>query len=306
MTTDTTNPLFALASSYVNHTSRNVFLTGRAGTGKTTFLRHIKEQTDKNCLIVAPTGVAAINAGGVTAHSLFQLPLGAYIPGTLKGFGMSSSLVTDQHTLFKNMRVSAEKRKLWQEMELLIIDEVSMMRADMLDAIDQILRAYRRQPQSPFGGVQVLFIGDMHQLPPVVGNNEWELLKDYYNSPFFFDSLVAREAPPVVIELKKIYRQTEKGFISILNNIRNNQVDYEDIEALHERYKPDFEPAEDEGYILLTTHNSKADTVNQKRLEALTTKPHYFEAEVTGDFSDKAFPADRILQVKGRESGNVH
>ncbi len=298
MSQDFSNPLFSLAASYVNHTSRHVFLTGRAGTGKTTFLKYIKDQTAKNTLIVAPTGVAAINAGGVTAHSLFQLPLGAYIPGTLKGFGTTNSLITDRHSLFRNMKVGAEKRKLWQEMELLIIDEVSMLRADMLDAIDQILRAYRRKPSLPFGGVQVLYIGDLHQLPPVVSNNEWELLREHYQSPFFFDSLVAREAPPVLIELKKIYRQSEKTFIRILNNIRNNQCDYDDMEILHGRYLPEFRPAADEGYILLTSHNNKADAVNRERLEALAGRPHHFEAIVTGDFSDKAYPAEQVMELK--------
>lgn len=298
METDFSNPLFALAASYVNHTSRHVFLTGRAGTGKTTFLKYIREHTAKNTLIVAPTGVAAINAGGVTAHSLFQLPMGAYIPGTLKGFGITSSMVTDRHSLFKNMRVGAEKRKLWQEMELLVIDEVSMLRADMLDAIDQILRSFRRRQNQPFGGVQVLYIGDMHQLPPVVSNQEWEMLKEHYASPFFFDSLVAREAPPVLIELKKIYRQNEAGFIRILNNIRNNQCDYDDMDTLHQRYLPDFKPAADEGYILLTSHNNKADTVNRERLNALTGHAHYFEAEVKGDFSDKAYPAEKVMELK--------
>src|SRR5215217_2835706 len=186
--TDTTNPLFALASSYVNHTNRHVYLTGRAGTGKTTFLKHIIQHTSKKFVIVAPTGVAAINAGGVTAHSLFQLPMGAYIPGTMKGFGVANELITDKHTLLKNMRVNAEKRKLWQEMELLVIDEISMVRADMLDAIDQILRSFRKQPHKAFGGVQVLYIGDLYQLPPVVSSQEWAMLSEYYNSPFFFDA----------------------------------------------------------------------------------------------------------------------
>lgn len=296
--TDTTNPLFALASSYVNHTNRHVYLTGRAGTGKTTFLKHIIQHTSKKFVIVAPTGVAAINAGGVTAHSLFQLPMGAYIPGTMKGFGVANELITDRHTLLKNMRVNAEKRKLWQEMELLIIDEISMVRADMLDAIDQILRNFRKQPHKPFGGVQVLYIGDLYQLPPVVSNQEWAMLSEYYNSPFFFDAQVSRQEQPVVIELKKIYRQSEKNFIRILNNIRNNEADYDDLDALHQRYLPDFDPAAEEGYILLTSHNNKAESVNQKRLEALTSKPHYFEAQVDGDFSDKAYPADSILQLK--------
>jgi len=296
--TDTENPYFRLAASYVNHTNRHVYLTGRAGTGKTTFLKHIIQHTSKKFAIVAPTGVAAINAGGVTAHSLFQLPLGGYVPGILKGFGTANSLITDKNTLFKNLRVNAEKRKLWQELELLIIDEISMVRADMLDAIDQILRQFRKQPGRAFGGVQVLYIGDLFQLPPVVSNQEWAVLSEYYNSPFFFDSQVVRQDPPVVIELKKIYRQNEASFIRILNNIRNNEADYDDLEALHQRYLPDFDPQAEEGYILLTSHNSKAESVNQKRLEALTTKPHYFEAQVTGDFSDKAYPADGILQLK--------
>lgn len=291
------NKLFDLASSYVQHTSRHLFVTGKAGTGKTTFLKHIQGNTVKNTVVVAPTGVAAINAGGVTMHSFFQLPFGPFIPGSNRGFG-SPQGATDQHALFKNIRFNNNKRKLLQELELLIIDEVSMVRADMLDAIDLILRHFRKRLYEPFGGVQVVYIGDLFQLPPVVGNDEWEILSRYYASPFFFDAKVMEQAMPEVIELKKIYRQTETRFIDILNNVRNNMVTAQDLETLHQYYKPGFQPAAGDGYILLSTHNHRADEVNRKELARLNGRQHTFVAEVSGEFNDKAAPADKELQLK--------
>jgi Cdc6-like AAA superfamily ATPase len=181
---DSSNQLFDLASRFVNQTTRHLFLTGKAGTGKTTFLRHIREHSPKKMAVVAPTGVAAINAGGVTMHSFFQLPFGAFIPENRGGWN-SNSQINTPNTLFKNLRLSRDKRELMQELELLIIDEVSMLRADMLDEIDLILRYVRKQPLLPFGGVQVLYIGDLFQLPPVVSNDEWDVLKEFYKSPFF-------------------------------------------------------------------------------------------------------------------------
>src|SRR5690606_3218449 len=177
------NPLFSTAADFVNHTSRHIFLTGTAGTGKTTFLKYIREPTRKKCVVVAPTGVAAINAGGVTMHSFFQLPLGPFLPVSHR---LATEGVTDQYTLFKNIRVSDQKRELFRDLELLIIDEVSMVRCDMLDAVDAILRYFRKMPQLPFGGVQVLYIGDLFQLPPVMPDAQWQLLREYYASPFFF------------------------------------------------------------------------------------------------------------------------
>ncbi|MEP6674843.1 MAG: helix-turn-helix domain-containing protein [Ferruginibacter sp.] len=291
--TDTSNHYFWLASRFVNQTGQSVFLTGKAGTGKTTFLKYIKENTFKKTVIVAPTGVAAINAGGVTMHSFFQLPFGPFIPAQNGWNGNSSA-----NSLIKNIRFNAEKRELLKELELLIIDEVSMVRADMLDAVDIILRHFRDQHQLPFGGVQVLFIGDLFQLPPVVNNSEWEMLKPYYKSPFFFDAQVLMQSQPVCIELKKIYRQNEASFISILNKIRNNQLDYDDLQLLHQYYKPGFEAPEDEHYITLTSHNRNADIINQNKLNSLDEKLFEFRAELTGDFNEKAIPAEMLLQLK--------
>lgn len=293
--TDITNPYFSLAATFVNQTGLSVFLTGKAGTGKTTFLRYIKETTFKKTAIVAPTGVAAINAGGVTMHSFFGLPFAPYIP-VLQG-GWNSNAV-NKHSLFKNLKLSGTKRELIRELELLIIDEVSMVRADMLDAVDAIMRHYRYQPQLPFGGVQVLFIGDLYQLPPVVQPAEWELLQPHYKSPFFFDAQVLTGQPPVFIELKKIYRQNEASFINLLNNVRNNCVTQHDLDLLHQHYKADYQPPVNEHYITLTTHNAKADGINQLQLEKLDGNTYAFKADVKGDFSDKAYPADPVLNLK--------
>jgi PIF1-like helicase/Helix-turn-helix domain/Helicase len=290
------NALFDLAAALVNNTSQHIFLTGKAGTGKTTFLKYIKEHTHKSAVVVAPTGVAAINAGGVTMHSFFHLPIGPFIPGNRKGFGDSNA--ADRHSLFKNIRFSSDKRELLQELELLIIDEVSMVRADMLDAMDVILRAFRRQPMRPFGGVQVLYIGDLFQLPPVMPDHDWEILKDFYEGPFFFHSKVAAEAPPLYIELKTIYRQSDPLFIDVLNHVRNNTVQREDLDILNSRYQPHFNPAVSEQYITLTTHNRKADAINFARLQQLPGKTHSFMGVITGDFSEKALPTDMELQLK--------
>lgn len=292
------NVLFDLAASYVHHTNRHLFLTGRAGTGKTTFLKQIQAQTLKNTVVVAPTGVAAINAGGVTMHSFFQLPFGPFIPGSRRGFDGAADAATDQHSLFKNIRFNGNKRKLLQELELLIIDEVSMVRADMLDAVDLILRHFRKKYTQPFGGVQVVYIGDLFQLPPVVGNEEWGILSRYYKSPFFFDAHVLQQATPLFIELKKIYRQNDADFIDLLNNVRNNCATRQDLDTLNSYYRPDFIPDEKDRYILLSTHNYRADEVNQRELERLRGKSHTFTGAIKGEFSDKALPVDMDLQLK--------
>lgn len=296
--TDVHNKLFHLAVQLVNHSSRHIFLTGKAGTGKTTFLKYIKEHSHKKMAVVAPTGVAAINAGGVTAHSFFQLPLGIFLPTKHSGWNETNSIITNQHTLFKNLRIGNDKRQLMQELELLVIDEVSMLRADMLDCIDIILRHYRQQPLVPFGGVQMLYIGDLFQLPPVVQNSEWVLLREYYNSPFFFEAIALQQEPPLFVELKKIYRQSDETFISILNNIRNNIATQEDLELLHKHYRPGYQPLKEENFITLTTHNVKADNINRNELIKIPVKLHEFKAEINGDFNDKAFPADELLQLK--------
>lgn len=294
--TDFSNVIFQTAASFVNHTGTHLFLTGKAGTGKTTFLKYIREHSSKKIAIVAPTGVAAINAGGVTIHSLLQIPPGIYIPshaGISQKFGGS---VYDKHMLLKHMRMSAEKKDLLRELDLLVIDEVSMVRADLLDAMDVVLRHVRKRPTLPFGGIQMLYIGDLFQLPPVAMLQEWELLKNYYRSPFFFDALVIQSTPPVYIELKKIYRQQDELFINILNNVRNNCCTDTDLNYLHAHYNPNFSPPDKERFIILTTHNDKAAAINNAALRKLPDKLYQFKAETTGDFW--AYPADEALSLK--------
>lgn len=292
------NILFNLATRVINHTGKHLFLTGRAGTGKTTFLRHIQRTTPKKTMVVAPTGVAAINAGGVTMHSFFQLPLGMYIADASDYYGdeYSGSLVVNKRSLFRNIRFNREKIDLLRELELLIIDEVSMLRADALDAIDTVLRHFRRKPKLPFGGVQVLYIGDLFQLPPVLRQGEGQLFYEHYRSPFFFSAKVMDEEPPLLIELKHIYRQRDEQFIHVLNAIRNNRATEDELEVLHQHYKPWQQP--EEGMIVLTTHNSKADSINSQRLASLDGKTYSFEGVINGEFNDKALPVDRSLQLK--------
>lgn len=287
------NPLFRTAADFVNNTSRHIFLTGKAGTGKTTFLKYIKENTPKKCVVVAPTGVAAINAGGVTMHSLFQLPLGPYVPVAQR---FSDNGYTDKLKLFKNIRLSEEKRELLRDLELIIIDEVSMVRCDTLDAMDAILRYFRKRNDQPFGGVQVLYIGDLFQLPPVMPEQEWSVLREYYKSPFFFHSKVVEQAQPVYIALKKIYRQNEARFIELLNRVRNAEVNDSDIGILDSRYQ--VAPVSGENYITLTTHNYKADRINAEELKKLPGKLYEFKGTVEGDFPHKTLPTEVTLQLK--------
>ncbi len=296
---DTSNTNFQLAIDFIRNTNRPVFLTGKAGTGKTTFLKYIREHTNKQTVVLAPTGVAAINAGGVTMHSFFNLPFGPFLPATKKGFsGNSNDGVNDKHSLIGRLKYNKEKKELLQSLELMIIDEVSMVRSDILDAIDTILKAFRRNFTDPFGGVQVLFIGDMFQLPPVVKDDEWQMLQEYYNSPFFFDSLVLKDDQPLHIELEKIYRQSDQYFIDVLNQVRNNQLNEEGMELLHSRYLPDFFPMKEEGYITLTTHNYKADNINTNELEKIPGSSFVCKALITGDFGEKMHPAEENLQLK--------
>lgn len=295
---DAANTIFQKAVAFVTQTNRHLFLTGKAGTGKTTFLKYIRNNSIKKTAIVAPTGVAAINAGGVTIHSFFQLPMGTYLPTRQGNWDTFDSAVNNQNTLFKNLRLSAPKRELMQELELLIIDEVSMVRADTLDAIDAVLRNVRQQPLVPFGGVQMLYIGDLFQLPPVVRPDEWRLLQDFYRSPFFFDALSLRESQPVYIELRKIYRQSDSGFISILNNIRNNCCTPADMQQLHEYYQPDFSPKPEENFITLTSHNDKADAINRNELYKLPHRLHTYNAAISGEFNERSYPAEEALQLK--------
>ncbi len=293
------NTVAATASRFINNTSKNVFLTGKAGTGKTTFLKHIIKHTYKNAVIVAPTGIAAINAGGVTIHSLFQLPFGAFIPVRDANIAFSEHIkINTPATIFKGFQLQASKRKLLQELELLIIDEVSMLRSDLLDAIDTVLKSVRKKNHLPFGGVQVLFIGDLLQLPPVVKEDEWRYLKSYYKSAFFFDAQVLQQHKPLYIELDKIYRQEDNAFISILNNLRSNQVTASDIQRLNSYYKPGFTADVAENYIHLTTHNNKADTLNRESLMKLEGQSYFFKAQISGDFNEYSYPVEENMELK--------
>jgi hypothetical protein len=287
------------AAKFINQTEKSVFLTGKAGTGKTTFLLNIIKRTHKRAVIVAPTGIAAINAGGVTIHSQFQLPFGAFIPAdTLPVVEQNTFGMHNRHTLKGQMRLQANRKKVLQRLELLIIDEVSMLRADVLDAIDATLRVVKNAHFTPFGGVQVLFIGDLMQLPPVVKNDEWEILKHYYKSPFFFDAVCLRDNPPLYIELDKIYRQSDERFINVLNNLRNNRIEASDMAILNQYYKPDYQAKPDDGYITLTTHNAKANAMNETSLAQLAGEVFTFPAEVSGEFPEFSYPLDKVLTLK--------
>ena len=276
-----------LARDFVQYTDRHVFLTGKAGTGKTTFLHQLKGITEKRMVITAPTGVAAVNAGGVTLHSFFQLPFGPFIPG-------SDAHETSRRRLF---RFSREKKQTIKSLDLLVIDEISMVRADLLDSVDAVLRQQRRNNQ-PFGGVQLLMIGDLHQLSPVAKQEEWQLLKQHYESVYFFSSHALGRTKLVTIELNHIYRQSDARFIRLLNQVRDNRVDAKAAEDLNRRYIAAFTPEEDQGYITMTTHNKGADTINQTRLDVLAGKKYRFDAEVSGEFPDHAFPAPETLTLK--------
>ena len=251
---------------FINQTNKSVFLTGKAGTGKTTLLREIIATTHKNTVVVAPTGIAALNAGGVTIHSLFQLPFAAFLPDSKElPFFSETVKFENQHSLTRHFNMNATKKAVIRNMELLVIDEVSMLRADILDAMDFMLRKVRRN-EHPFGGVQVLYIGDLLQLPPVVKQEEWRLLSNYYRGMFFFHSHVVQQYPPLYIELDTIFRQTDAAFISVLNNLRNNKITAADQQLLNQFVQPDFDFKAHTGYITLTTHNAKADALNSDAL----------------------------------------
>lgn len=281
------NDAFKLAGRFLTETNEHLFVTGNAGTGKTSFLRYIRSHCLKNMIVAAPTGIAAINAGGTTLHSLFQLPFGPFIP-------------TEENRLelIRSVKLNKAKLDLIRSMDVLIIDEISMVRADILDAVDTILRSSRRRHDHSFGGVQLLFIGDMAQLPPVARQEEWQLLSAYYDSPYFFDAQVIKFQAPVLIEFTKIYRQKNEDFVELLNKVRNNRLTAPDIEHLNERYLPGFTPDENSGYIILTSHNAKADRINQSKLEALPGTSLSFHAEIEGEFPEYLFPNDEVLYLK--------
>lgn len=270
------------AWDFVEHTGISIFLTGKAGTGKTTFLRTLKEKSSKRSIIVAPTGVAAINAGGMTIHSFFQLPLSPFVP----------------EANFKNrFDYSKEKRKIIRTLDLLIIDEISMVRSDVLDAIDSVLRRFREH-EKPFGGVQLLMIGDLQQLTPVVTPEDEVILQRYYDTSYFFGSKALRSISYVTIELTHVYRQQDEEFITLLNNIREGQVSETDLKRLNERFNPNFEPEVGSDYIRLTTHNKMAESYNEVQLHNLPSKACTFTAEADGNFPEYNYPADFKLTLK--------
>lgn len=277
------NSQLELAFNFVQYTDKNIFLTGKAGTGKTTFLHQLKKQTHKRMAVVAPTGVAAINAGGVTINSFFQLPFGPYIPGNPGNV---------QHKRFNK-----DKINLIKSLDLLVIDEISMVRADTLDHIDEVLRRFKNHTK-PFGGVQILMIGDLHQLSPVVKDEDWLILKDYYPNLFFFSSKALEKTSPVSIELKHIYRQVDSMFIDLLNSVRKNQIDENVLKRLNSRYIPNFKPADEEGYITLTTHNKSAQDINEVKLKELTNPVFNYKAVIEGDFPEYSYPTVADLELK--------
>ncbi len=281
------NKELQLANDFVQTTGRNIFLTGKAGTGKTTFLHSLQKNMAKRMIITAPTGVAAINAGGVTLHSFFQLPFGPFVPGS----------ETYELNKQRQFRFSKEKKQIIQSLDLLVIDEISMVRADLLDAVDAALRRHRRNNQ-PFGGVQLLMIGDLFQLSPVAKRDDWQLIQKYYESVYFFSSNALDLDTLVTIELKHIYRQSDVNFIKLLNRVRDNRLDEPTLKDLNQRYIPDFTPGKDQGYITLTTHNRNADSMNQSKLEGLSKKEHHFKAQISGDFPEHIFPTQDNLRLK--------
>ncbi len=281
------NEAFDLAYSFITETGENIFLTGKAGTGKTTFLKYLKDNCTKNMVVAAPTGVAAINAGGVTLHSLFLLPFHPFVP---------TSAGKDE--LLKKLKYNKQRLHLLRKMEILVIDEISMVRADVMDAIDTILRSVRRNYYTPYGGIQLLCIGDLHQLPPVAQNHEWSILQEYYATPFFFDSMSIKEQQPLLIELNKIYRQKEQSFVDLLNKVRTNNMNEDDFELLHARYNPMFVPYPDEKYITLTSHNNQANIINNSEIQKLLTPKFLYEADIEDDFLESMYPADASLMLK--------
>jgi len=287
-----------LTKRFINQTNRSIFLTGKAGTGKTTLLKEIIRTTHKKAVIVAPTGIAALNAGGVTIHSFFQLPFSGFIPQFNVPPTVSEQLKLEtKDTLVKHFKFTGKRKAILQSVELLIIDEVSMLRADLLDAIDWTLRSVRRE-NYPFGGVQVLYIGDLLQLPPVIRNEEWNVLRNYYNGIFFFNANVVQEDPPLYIELKKVHRQSDADFIQILNHLRNNLITQDDIQILNQYVNPSFSSKDNPGYVTLTTHNAKADTINQQALSELKGKSWFYEADITGEFPPHMHPIDEKTELK--------
>ncbi|MDR0505772.1 MAG: AAA family ATPase [Dysgonamonadaceae bacterium] len=295
---DNNNTAFNQAVEFIRFTNKNLFLTGKAGTGKTTFLKHIRQTIDKKMVVLAPTGVAAINANGQTVHSFFHIGRSIYTPDDTRLRRKAPDNESDQRTIADFFHFRQNQMQLIKSLELLIIDEVSMLRCDLVDVVDKVLRWVRDCENEPFGGVQVLLIGDAFQLPPIASNEEWKILETFYDSPFFFHSHVIQDNPPVYLELKTIYRQKERQFVDLLNHIRMNTVNESDNMLLHSRYLPDFQHEESITYITLATHNRIVDDINRNKLAQLPAEEKIFEAKITGVFPEEIMPTNQILHLK--------
>lgn len=290
------NSIFDNILSFIDYTNQNIFLTGKAGTGKTTLLKRIKEESKKKMVIVAPTGVAAMNAKGTTINSFFQLPTGSFFPGDIGLENLQAGILSIQTTV-SDIFYSREKKNLLHELELLVIDEVSMVRCDLMDTIDALLRAVRKN-NLPFGGVQLLLIGDLYQLPPVAKREDWAFMKQAYASPYFFDSYVIRRNPLLQIELTTVFRQTEPEFINILNSIRNNKISESDLSLLNKRYTPDFLSTDELNPIIITSHNAEANSINKDKLDQIPGTEYTFNGEVSGEFKEAGIQAEQVLKLK--------
>ena len=291
MTVDTDNKEFQDALNLIQYTRQSVFLTGKAGTGKSTFLRHICANTKKKYVVLAPTGIAAINAGGSTMHSFFKLPFYPILPD-------DPNLSLQRGRIHEFFKYAKPHRKLLEQIELVIIDEISMVRADIIDAVDRILRVYSRNLREPFGGKQILLVGDVFQLEPVVKNDEREILNRFYPTPYFFSARVFSEIDLVSIELQKVYRQTDPIFVSVLDHIRNNTAGAADLQLLNTRYGTQIEQNEEDMYITLATRRDNVDYINDKKLAELPGEPVTFEGEIEGDFPESSLPTSKDLILK--------
>ena len=285
------NPEIALAWQFIENTGTHLFLTGKAGTGKTTFLRKLRAESPKRMIVLAPTGIAAINAGGSTLHSFFKLPFYPLLPDN-PDFSLQRGRI---HEFFKYTK---PHRKLLEELELIIIDEISMVRADIIDAVDRILRVYSRNLREPFGGKQILLVGDVFQLEPVVKGDEREILNRFYPTPYFFSARVFNQIDLVSIELQKVYRQTDATFVGVLDHIRNNTVGATDLQLLNTRYGTQIEESEADMYITLATRRDNVDHINDKKLAELPGEPVTFSGEITGDFPESSLPTSQELVLK--------
>jgi len=290
------NPIADKVFEFIEYTNKSIFLTGKAGTGKTTLLKRIKKESTKKMAIVAPTGVAAMNAKGTTINSFFQLPPGSFFPGDVGFQNLQEGFVSIRSAV-SDLSYTNDKLKLFNELELLVIDEVSMVRCDVMDMIDALLRSVRKN-NNPFGGLQLLLIGDLYQLPPVTKREDWAFLSKAYPSPYFFDSLVIRKHPVLQIELTKVFRQTEETFIKILNDIRSNQISDESLVLLNQRFDPTFKADGDINPIIITSHNAEANLINKQKLEELAGVVYTFDAEINGEFREMGLQAEQQLALK--------